>query len=73
MAALGDVGTTKTTKEQKLAAIRRFVQNKGGQQSTVAVIDSDIQGCVGVSRRYAYDLIEEAAAELEGARVREAT
>ncbi|MEF8906193.1 MAG: hypothetical protein V5A29_20085, partial [Haloarculaceae archaeon] len=37
LAALGDVGTAKTTKEQKLAAIRAFALNKRGSQSTVAV------------------------------------
>ncbi|WP_255196515.1 hypothetical protein [Halorarius litoreus] len=74
LAALGDIGATKTTKEEKLAAICMFAQNKqGGQSSTVAVTASEIQGCVGVSRRYAYDLIDEAAVELEGVRVREAT
>ena len=52
LAALGDVGTAKTTKEQKLAAICTFALNKrGGQSSTVAVTAAEIQGCVGVSRR----------------------
>ena len=73
LAALGDVGTAKTTKEQKLAAICAFAGNKRGSQSTVAVTAEEIQGCVGVSRRYAYDLIEEAAEELDGVRMREAT
>lgn len=73
LTALGDVGTAKTTKEQKLAAICAFARNKGGQSGTVAVTASDIQGCIGVSRRYAYDLIDEAAEELDGARIREGT
>jgi hypothetical protein len=74
LAALGDIGAAKTTKEEKLAAIVTFAQNKRGNQSaTVAVTATEIRGCVGVSRRYAYDLIDEAADTLDGARVREAT
>ncbi len=74
LTALGDIGAAKTTKEEKLAAIVTFAQNKGGNQSaTVAVTADEIQGCVGVSRRYAYELIDDAAATLDGARVREAT
>lgn len=72
--ALGDVGAEKTTKEQKLAAIITFAGNKrGGPSETVAVTADEIQGCVGVSRRYAYELIDEAAAVRDGMRVREAT
>lgn len=73
LTALGDVGAAKTIKAQKLSAICLFVQNKRGCQSTVAVTAEKIQGCVGVSRRYAYDLIEIAAEELDGGRVHEAT
>ena len=73
VAALGDVGTEKTSKEQKYAAILAFAQNKGGtQQSKVAVTAPEIKGCVGVSRRYAYDLIGEMAREVAGVRLREA-
>lgn len=36
LAALGDVETAKTTKEQKLAAIRAFALNKRGSRSTTA-------------------------------------
>lgn len=74
LTALGDIGTAKTTKEEKLAAICTFARNKrGGPSATVAVTVNEIQGRAGVSRRYAYELIDEAAAELAGARVREAT
>jgi len=72
-AALGDIETAKTTKEQKLAAILRFAENKRGQQAKVAVTADEIQGCVGVSRWYAYDLIDDAAELVDGMRVREAT
>jgi hypothetical protein len=74
LAALGDIGTAKTTKEQKLAAILTFAANKRGQQSsTVTVTADEVQGCAGVSRRYAYDLIDEAAEVCVGVRIREAT
>ncbi|MDZ7746857.1 MAG: hypothetical protein U5K28_10215 [Halobacteriales archaeon] len=74
VAAFGDVDAAKTTKAQKLAAICAFAQNKhNSQSSTVAVTAAEIRGCVGVSRRYAYELIDAAAAELAGARVRTAT
>ncbi|KAB7514659.1 hypothetical protein DM867_05955 [Halosegnis rubeus] len=73
VAAFGDVDAAKTTKAQKLAAICAFAQNKhNSQSSTVAVTAAEIRGCVGVSRRYAYELIDDAAAELAGARVRNA-
>ena len=73
LAALGEIEREKTTKEQKIAAICTFAQNKRrGQSSTVAVTAEEIQGCVGVSRRYAYDLLEEVAETVEGARIREA-
>jgi hypothetical protein len=36
------------------------------------VTADEIQGCVGISRRYAYDLIEEAAEMCAGVRLREA-
>jgi hypothetical protein len=39
----------------------------------VAVTADEIQGCVGGFRRYAYELIDAAADQLEGARVRAAT
>lgn len=72
--ALGDVQAEKTTKEQKLAAIITFAGNKrGGPSETVTVTADEIQGCVGVSRRYAYDLIDEAATVLDTVQVREAT
>ena len=73
LAVLGNVGAAKTTKAQKLAAICVFAQNKRGNQSTVAVMAEEIQDCVGVSRRYVYDLVDKAAEELDGVRVREAT
>lgn len=46
---------------------------KGGtMQSKVAVTVSEIKGCVGVSRWYAYDLIDAMTSEINGVRLREA-
>ncbi len=74
VAALGDVGTEKTTKEQKYAVVLAFPQNKGGAaQPKVAVTAPAIKGCVGVSRRYAYDLIDAMAGDVDGVQLREAT
>lgn len=42
VAALGGVGTTQMTEEEKLAAICHFAQNKRGQRSTVAVTADEI-------------------------------
>lgn len=39
----------------------------------MTVTSEEIQGCAGVSRRYAYDLIDEAAETCAGVRIREAT
>lgn len=72
--ALGDIRAEKSTKEQKYAAVLAYAANKrsvNGQR--VAVTADEIQGCVGVSRRYAYDLIDAMAADVTGASVREST
>ena len=38
----------------------------------MAVSSAEIKGCIGVSRRYAYGLVEAMAEDLDGARIREA-
>jgi hypothetical protein len=74
VAALSGVAAGKTTKAQKLAAIGTFAQNKrGGPLATVAVTPAEVRGCTGVSRRYAYELIEAMDGAVDGVRVREAT
>lgn len=73
VAALGDVGTEPSTKEQKYAAVLAFVANKHGSEGKVAVSPAEIRGCTGVSRRYAYDLVDAMADDIEGVRVREST
>lgn len=57
--AIRDVGSEKTGKDEKVAAIAAFAQQKvDGSQSKVLVEASEIRGCTGVSRRYAYDLVD---------------
>lgn len=73
LAELGTVGQEPTSKEEKSAAIMAFAQNKRNGSTKVAVTPQEVRGCAGVSRRYAYDLIEALAADLDGVRVREPT
>lgn len=72
VAAIGDVGTEASTKEEKYAAVLAFAANKQGTDGKVAVTPAEIRGCTGVSRRYAYDLVEAMADDIEGVRFREA-
>lgn len=48
-----------------------FVANKHSSNGKVAVSHTEIRGCTGVSRRYAYDLIESTGEDVEGVRVRD--
>lgn len=74
LALLGDIEADKSTKDQKIAAVLAFADNKrDAEQSTIAVTAHEVKGCVGVSRRYAYDLMEAMADDLDGVSVREAT
>lgn len=59
--AIQDLGREKTTKEEKIAALVRYAQNvaKDTKRSRVALTWKDIKGTAGVSRRYAYDLIDD--------------
>jgi hypothetical protein len=59
------------TKAQKIATVLAFAQNKADDTAKVAVTPEEIRGCTGVSRRYAYDLLETIAADVDGARLRE--
>ncbi|MFC7047213.1 hypothetical protein ACFQH6_19020 [Halobacteriaceae archaeon GCM10025711] len=71
--ALGDIETGKTTKEQKFAAILAFAENKRDLNSSkVSVTATEIQGAAGVSRRYAYELIDTMPEDVDGVTVRAA-
>lgn len=73
LALLGDIEADKSTKEQKIAAVLAFADNKRDvEQSTIAITAHEVKGCVGVSRRYTYDLMEAMADDLDGVSVREA-
>ena len=58
--AVANVGQKKTDKEGKVAAIAAFAMQKAdASQSKVLVKSGEIRGCVGVTRRYSYDLIDD--------------
>lgn len=70
--ALGDIGEQKTSKEQKIAAIVTYANQKRDQDNDVMrVMPGEIKGVVNVSRRYAYDLVDDMADEFDWARIRE--
>jgi hypothetical protein len=55
-----DLTETTSSKTEKLAAIVQFAKNKATHRmDKVSVSASEIIGATGVTRRYAYDLIEE--------------
>lgn len=63
--------TDASTKAEKITAVLAFAQNKANGSDKVAVTPAEIRGCTGVSRRYAYDLVETVATDVEGVQVRE--
>lgn len=73
LAQLGTIGQEQTTKEEKFAAILTFAQNKRNGSAKVSLTPHEIRGCAGVSRRYAYELIETMATAFDGVSVREPT
>lgn len=62
-----------STKAEKITAVLAFAQNKVSGSGKVAVTPAEIRGCTGVSRRYAYDLVDAIAADVDGVRLREST
>jgi len=72
--AVADIGTEKTGKAEKVAAIAAFAMGKvDGTQTKTTVEASEIRGCVDVTRRYAYELIDAigTSTEYEWAAVRD--
>jgi tetrahydromethanopterin S-methyltransferase subunit G len=63
--------TDASTKAEKFAAVLAFAQNKANGTGKAAVSPAEIRGCTGVSRRYAYDLVDALAADIDGVAVRE--
>jgi hypothetical protein len=69
---LGDIEQTKTTKEQKVATIVRFADQKRDDDNDVMrVVPQEIRGLLDVSRRYSYDLVDDIAQANEWARIRD--
>lgn len=58
---LEDIGAEKSTKEQKVAAIVTYADNvaESEEKDAVTVRPTTITGVVNVSRRYAYDLVDD--------------
>jgi len=56
---------------EKLAAVLAFAMNKRNGRSKVAVSPQEVRGCAGVSRRYAYELIDVMGEEVTGVTVRD--
>ena len=56
---IGDIGTEKTNKEQKVAAIVTYASQKDGGMRGTVVKPKEIAGVANVSKRYAYDLIDD--------------
>lgn len=59
--AIQDLGQEKSSKEEKIAALVQYAQNKcmAPETDRVALTAREIRGVAGVSRRYAYDLIDD--------------
>jgi regulator of replication initiation timing len=53
-------------KEEKVAAIVRFALNKrGAADDAIKITPEEIKGATGVSRRYAYDLVDDLPDEFD--------
>jgi hypothetical protein len=67
--AIQDLGREKTTKEEKIAALVQFAMNQATdpREDRVTLEVSDIKGVTGVSRRYAYDLLDDLDEDYEWA------
>lgn len=69
--ALEDITHEKTTKEQKVAAIVRYAdQKRDNDNAVMRVFPSEIKGLLDVSQRYAYQLVEDLSDEYEWAHER---
>lgn len=70
--ALEDITQEKTTKEQKVAAIVRYADQKRDRDNDKMLVEpTEIQGLLDVSRRYSYDLVDSIDSEYEWARIRD--
>lgn len=67
--AIQDLGREKSTKEEKIARLVQYAQNlsNDGRSGRILLKAKDIKGTAGVSRRYAYDLMDELPEKYEWA------
>ena len=70
--AVSDIDDEPSSKKAKFAAVLAFAANKRSGNGKVALSPHEIKGCTGVSRRYAYELIETMAGCIDGVGMREA-
>ena len=73
LAAVSDVSQKNTEKEGKVASIAAFAMQRANEPEETVLVDvNEIRGCTGVTRRYAYKLIDDIGedAEYEWASVR---
>ncbi|WP_318568839.1 restriction endonuclease [Salinigranum marinum] len=69
--ALATVGAEMNSKEEKYATVLELAFGKCGDSETVSVGPHEIRECTSVSRRYAYELIDDMGTSLPGCTVRE--
>lgn len=70
--ALEDITQEKTTKEQKIAAVVRYADQKRDRDNDKMIVyPQEIRGLLDVSRRYSYDIVDSMAGEFEWARIRD--
>lgn len=64
--AIQELGSEKTTKEEKVAQLVSYAQNQlNGRSGRVALTVKEIKGTAGVTRRYAYDLLDDLPEEYD--------
>lgn len=57
--AIANVGGERTSKDEKILSIAAFATKKAdGPHAKILVTPDEICGCTGVSRRYAYELVD---------------
>ncbi|GAA0515697.1 hypothetical protein SAMN04488066_11569 [Halorubrum aquaticum] len=58
--AFGDIGVEKTSKQSKIASIVQYADNlRNEDQGAIKILPKNVCGVANVSRRYAYDLIDD--------------
>lgn len=67
--AIRDLGSERTSKEEKIAQVVIYAENEtDSADGKTTVLPKTVKGIVGVSRRYAYDLIDDMVDDYEWAR-----